>query len=315
MLTIELLRQNAVLKDLPDSALSAIAEMSRNDEQTVIGTRIGELHGQYDKDIFGITGIAKNSGEKSYDYAKRVLSQYKSAGEASSELQAKLDKANNDVKALTKKLADGGADEVIKQQLTDAQAQVRQLQERLTAKESEYEAGKAEYEKAIKDVHVDYAFAAATAGLKFKAGIPESVQKAMLNVAKAEVLAKGTPDFTDDGKGGKTLVLRGSDGNILNNAKNNLNPYTISELVMETSLKDIIDNGKQLTGGGTGPGGAGAGDNKILLDLSGAKSQIEADRMIETYLLANGITRDSAAFSEQSLQLRNDNNISELPIR
>ena len=76
-LTAEVLRANAGLAALSDEQLSIIAEMSRNDENTVIGTRIGELHGQYDNDVLSVTGIAKNQGEKSYDYVKRVLGEYK----------------------------------------------------------------------------------------------------------------------------------------------------------------------------------------------------------------------------------------------
>ena len=37
MLTIEMLRQSSALTGLTDTQLSAIAEMSRNDENTVIG--------------------------------------------------------------------------------------------------------------------------------------------------------------------------------------------------------------------------------------------------------------------------------------
>lgn len=64
MLTIEMLRQSSALTGLTDDQLNAIAEMSRNDENTVIGTKIGALHGQYDTDILGITGIKKKDGEK-----------------------------------------------------------------------------------------------------------------------------------------------------------------------------------------------------------------------------------------------------------
>ena len=81
MLTIEMLRQSSALTGLTDDQLNAIAEMSRNDENTVIGTKIGALHGQYDTDILGITGIKKKDGEKSYDYAKRVLGEYKTKAE------------------------------------------------------------------------------------------------------------------------------------------------------------------------------------------------------------------------------------------
>lgn len=311
-----MLRQNASLTGLTDAQLTAIAEMSKNDENTVIGTKIGALHGQYDSDILSITGIAKNNGEKSYDYAKRVLNDYKSQIGSTATIQAQLANAQKEVQTLKDKLAAGAGDETLKQQLKDAKTQVTQLQTQLTTKEAEFNEAKAKLEGQIKDVHVGYAFQAATEALKFKAGITEGVQKILLASAKAEVLAKGTPDFVDDGKGGKTLVFRGADGNVLNNPANNLNPFTVQELVMQTSIKDVVDTGKQQQGGGTKPivtihntGGT------TLLDLSNVKNQLDADKAIESYLLSNGLTRDSAEFAEQSLQLRTENKVNELPIR
>lgn len=315
MLTTEMLRQSSALTGLTDDQLNAIAEMSRNDENTVIGTKIGALHGQYDADILGITGIKKKDGEKSYDYAKRVLGEYKTKAESVKTIQTQLTAAQAQTAELQSKLEKGAGDETLKQQLKDAKAQVTQLQTRLQTKETEFNTKKAEFDKTIKDTHVDYAFQAATAGLKFKSGITEPIQKTLLNAAKAEVLAKGTPDFIEDGQGGKKLVIRGADGNILNNPKNNLNPYTMQELVMETSLKDVIDTGRQQTGGGTGGFGSGSGGTGGTLDLSGIKSQVEADKAIEAHLLANGLTRDSQEFADQSIQLRTENNVASLPIR
>ena len=315
MLTIEMLRQSSAVTGLTDDQLNAIAEMSRNDENTVIGTKIGALHGQYDADILGITGIKKKDGEKSYDYAKRVLGEYKTKAESAKTIQTQLTAAQAQVAELQSKLEKGAGDETLKQQLKDAKAQVTQLQTQLQTKETEFNTKKAEFDKTIKDTHVDYAFQAATAGLKFKSGITEPIQKTLLNAAKAEVLAKGTPDFIEDGQGGKKLVIRGADGNILNNPKNNLNPYTMQELVMETSLKDVIDTGRQQTGGGTGGFGSGSGGTGGTLDLSGIKSQVEADKAIEAHLLANGLTRDSQEFADQSMQLRTENNVASLPIR
>lgn len=315
MLTIEMLRQSSALTGLTDDQLNAIAEMSRNDENTVMGTKIGALHGQYDADILGITGIKKKDGEKSYDYAKRVLGEYKTKAESAKAIQTQLTAAQAQVAELQSKLEKGAGDETLKQQLKDAKAQVTQLQTQLQTKETEFNTKKAEFDKTIKDTHVDYAFQAATAGLKFKSGITEPIQKTLLNAAKAEVLAKGTPDFIEDGQGGKKLVIRGADGNILNNPKNNLNPYTMQELVMETSLKDVIDTGRQQTGGGTGGFGSGSGGTGGTLDLSGIKSQVKADKAIEAHLLANGLTRDSQEFADQSMQLRTENNVASLPIR
>lgn len=309
-----MLKQNTSLAGLTDAQLTAIATMSQNDENTVIGTKIGALHGQYDADILSITGVKKNDGEKSYDYAKRVLTEYKTQIASTATIQAQLANANKEVEKLKQKLADGAGDEQLKQQLKDAKAQVAQLQTQLTTKEEEFKNNLKELEKKNLETRVDFAFETATSGLKFKDGITDAVKKILLDSAKAEVLAKGTPDFIDDGKGGKKLVFRGTDGNVINNPKNNLNPYTIEELVAESSIKDVIDTGIQQQGGGTKPV-VTTSPNATILDFSNIKNQVDADKAIEAHLLANGLTRDSVEFAEQSMQLRADNKVSELPIR
>lgn len=317
MLTIEMLRQSAALAGLTDAQLNAITEMSKNDENTVISTKIGSLHGQYDADIFGITGIKKNDGEKSYDYAKRVLNDYKAKADSTKTVEAQLTAANTKIAELQDKIAKGEGDAAIRQQLKDTKAQVSQLQSQLQSKEAELTKEKESFKKQLSDIQVDYAFQEATKGMKFKPGITETVQGILLKSAKEEVLRKGTPDFVDDGAGGKKMVFRGADGNILNNVKNNLNPYTVSELLMETSLKDVLDQGRQQTGGGTGAGGGfeAGGQFSGLIDLSAAKTQVEADRMIESYLLQKGLTRDSVEFGEQSMELRKEGNVDNLPLR
>ena len=288
--------------------------MSRNDENTAIGTKIGALHGQYDTDIFNITGVKKNDGEKSYDYAKRVLTSYKTKASAVDTVKAELAAAKATVTELQAKLEKGAADETLAQQLKDAKAQVTQLQAKLKDKETEYKNAQEKFDKDLKDTHVEYAFQSATSGLKFKDGITESIQKTLLNAAKAEVLAKGTPDFVDDGKGGKVLVLRGADGNILNNPSNNLNPYTLTELILETSIKDVLDMGRKQTGIQTGPD-RNRRTSGATFDLSGAKTQVEAYKAIEGYLLSTGLTRDSREFQAQVTKLGAENNVSQLPLR
>ena len=315
MITIEMLNQNAALSTLTDAQKAAITEISKNDEATVIGTKIGALHGQYDADILNVSGIAKAEGEKSYDYLKRVLGDYKTKLDGTKTLSAQLEAQKNKVTELEAKLAAGGSDEALKQQLKDARHQVTQLQTQLTSKTGELDRAKKDYEQKEKDLQVGFAFTNATAGIKFKADVSEPVKKILLAAAKDEILAKGTPDFIDDGNGGKKLVLRDAAGNTLNNPKNNLNPYTIEELVMETSLKDVIDTGRQQPGGGTVPPVKPNGVGGTTLDLSGVKTQLEADTQIEKYLLSTGLTRDNAEFGNKVLEIRNENNVSELPIR
>ena len=309
-----MLNQSESLKGLTDAQKLAITTLSSNDEATVIGTKIGALHGQYDADILSISGISKADGEKTYDYLKRVLGDYKTKLDGTKTLSAQLEAQKKKVTELETKLAAGGSDEAVKQQLKDARHQVTQLQTQLTAKTEELDNAKKDYEKKEKDLQVGFAFTNATAGIKFKADVSEPVRKILLAAAKDEILAKGTPDFIDDGNGGKKLVLRDAAGNTLNNPKNNLNPYTIEELVMETSLKDVIDTGKQQPGGGTKPNPSS--DHRTFnLDLSTAKTQQEADIQIENYLLSTGLTRDNVEFGNKALEIRNENNVSNLPIR
>lgn len=314
MITIEMLNQSESLKGLTDAQKLAITTLSSNDEATVIGTKIGALHGQYDADILSISGISKADGEKTYGYLKRVLGDYKTKLDGTKTLSAQLEAQKKKVTELEAKLAAGGSDEAVKQQLKDARHQVTQLQTQLTTKTEELDRAKKDYEKKEKDLQVGFAFTNATAGIKFKADVSEPVRKILLAAAKDEILAKGTPDFVDDGNGGKKLVLRDAAGNTLNNPKNNLNPYTIEELVMETSLKDVIDTGKQQPGGGTKPNPSS--DHRTFnLDLSTAKTQQEADVQIENYLLSTGLTRDNVEFGNKALEIRNENNVSSLPIR
>src|SRR5574344_1006137 len=301
MLTIEMLQQNTQLSGLTAEQFQSIAEMSRNDENTVIGTKIGALHGQYDTDILNIIGIAKNSGEKSYDYLNRVLKSNKTELDAFATTKQELATAKANITRLEKKIAEGAQDETLKQQLKDAKQQVTQLQSQLSTKQQEFDTEKQRLEKELQSTHVDYAFAAATSGIKFKSDLPVAIQKTLLNAAKAEVLAKGTPEFQQNADGTQKLVFRDTAGNVLNNPKNNLNSYTFEELIMETSLKDVVDTGRQQQGGGTGPLHTGGNGGGSLLDLSGARTQIEADRAIENYLLSNSITRDSEELASQSM--------------
>lgn len=307
-----MLQQNSLLSALTQEQLNAIAEMSHNDEDAVIGARIGALHGQYDTDIFGITGIAKNQGEKSYDYAKRVLNDYKQKIASTATLQAQLANAKTEVEGLKQKIAEGNVDEQVKQQLKDAKALAAQLQDQLTKQTAELAKQKNDYEAQIKGIHVDSAFAEAISGLKFKPGITDGIKDVLIKAAKADVLAKGTPDFVEQ-NGEKVLVFRDGNGNLLNNPANNLKPFTALELIMQTSIKDVIDQGTQQRGGGTGPK---PGQQQLgILDLSGVKTQIEADEVIVNHLLGLGLTRDSAEFAEKSMQLRQENNVNQLPLR
>lgn len=309
MLTLEILQQDETLKALAPEVLSHIASMSQNDEASVIGTKIGELHGKYDADVLSVTGIAKNQGEKSYDYVKRVLSTFKADADNASTVKSELDTAKQTIATLTAQVEKGG-DEAIKRQLNDYKGQVSQLQQQLQTKEASFEQERTQLQTQLRDTKINTAFQTAISGMKFKSSITDGVKQMVLASAKAEVLAKGTPEFADDG----SVVFRDDKQQIIRNAKNGLNPSSFTDLLLETSLKDIIDTGRKQAGGGTRtPEDGGNGSSEIELD--GVKTQLEADQRIANYLLAQGITRDSDEFAQKSLELRTENNVAQLPIR
>lgn len=311
MLTVEMLRGNAALAGLTDEQLNSIAVMSQNDENTVIGNRIGALHGQYDTDILSISGITKNEGEKSYDYMKRVMTGYKSVAASADTLKTEITGLKAEKEKLQKQLESGSADVTLKQALKDTEARLSQAQNKYETSKTELENTKKSYEAKIKDIQVDYAFDKAIAGMTFKADVDDSVKAVLLKDAKQQVLAKGTPDFVEI-NGVRTLVFRDANGLTLNNPTN-LAPLTISEMLSNVeSLKSIL-----------GTGTAGAGTRTVpptpttdpVLQMSQARSQVEADNIIEKYLMDKGYTRYSKEFITESTKLRAQYNVDKLPIR
>ena len=105
--------------------------------------------------------------------------------------------------------------------------------------------------KEVFDIRVETALQTATAGLKFKAGLPESATKVLLGQAIEKI--KGmNPEFIDDGKGGKMLAFKDENGAIMRNPNNQLNPYTPGDLLTrELETMGILDKGRQAAGGGT----------------------------------------------------------------
>lgn len=310
MLTVETLRANQALAGLSAEQYAAIADMSKNDEEVTIGKRIGELHGSYDNDILSVTSVAKNDGEKSYDYLKRVLNDYKTKAAERESLKTQLSEQKQKVADLQKQV-DGGNAEISKQ-LKDEKDLTTSLKSQLTAKETELANAKKDYEAKLLDFRIGTAFDAVFGGLTFKPDITDPVKAAMKQAAKSEVLAKGTLSF-DEAR--NELVLRNDKGEIVRNQANNMNPYTLAELVAETSIKDVLQVGKSGNGSTPPSGGAGgAGGGQSLLDLSTAKTQADADELISAHLVAKGFSTESSEYWEQFTQLRSNNNVSALPM-
>ena len=286
MLTREILIANAALSGLTDEQIAAITTLSANDENSVIAKKTGEIYGGLDADILAASGIAKNGTEKTFDYAKRVVAEFKTKAESASALQTQIDSLTKEKARLEKAIADGATDAETAKALKQAKAD-------LTAVTTQFNDLKSKYDEAE---------------------LPESATKVLL--AQAIDKIKGmNPEYIDDGKGGKILAFKDESGAIMRNPNNQLNPYTPGDLLAkELETMGILDKGRQAGGGGTVPpaGGSGGGGGTTI-DVTGAKTRVEAYEAIAANLMAQGLTAGSEKFDAAMKQAWQDNNIAALP--
>lgn len=310
-LTIETIKANEALASLSEEQLNALTTLSANDEAKTISEAVGKHHGLVEQDVFAISGIEKQQGEKSYEYMKRAMSHYKNSAEGAKVLKEQADAYAQEVASLKKAIAEGKGNEATAKELADAKAAEAALRKQLADGQNEWEQKYKGLQQEVTTTKLDVEFANASNGIKFKPEYPDAVVGTMTNAARAEILSAYTPDWVEH-NGKNVFVLRDKDGQVLLNKKNLSNPYTLAEMLTE-KLAPIIDAGKQATGAGST--GAGSGSGYAAADLGGARTQVEAGRAIESQLLAQGLTRGSKEFTEAKSKIWADADVASLPLR
>lgn len=312
-LTKETLRANESLAGLSDEQVSLIETLSRNDENAVIGNKIGELHGNYDADILAATGIAKQQGEKTYDYLKRAAGEIKRRADKSDEFQQKVTALTGERDALREQLKAGGAG--------DLSAQLAAKEAELKNTKKLYADTKADLDKLTKEsvskmtaLQIGYEIKGAAAALKFKPEIPQAVADlAVQNIVK-EMETAHKPEFIPDGNGGHRLVFKDENGVQLNNPANGLQPFTAAELLTQKlSALGILAEEQKQAGAGTKATPGNAGGSRY--DIGGARTQVEADEMIVEQLCRDGFVKGTPEFTDEHSKIRAENKVQELPLR
>jgi len=305
MLTAELIQGN--ITGLSEEQVNALVELSRNDENQVIGQRIGEIYREFDNTIAASTGIAREGAEKTYAYLKRSAEALKARAGESAGLQAKYDELDAKYQ---KMLTDGGTEETrsqIAQLKTDLESTKAALSESLS------NAQKAEkrHQKEMLDWRVNAEFDRAAASLKFRPDYSQNMVDVLRRDAVNSIKGKYTASFEDD-----TLVFRDKEGKIAVNPSDMLKPYGAADLLAE-HLRGLgaLDEGNKGNGGAGGNGnGRGQGGSRVV-SLSGAKTRTEADDIIVADLLAKGLVSGTAAFAEARDAAWRDNNVMSLPMQ
>ena len=312
MITQEMLAADAALSELTEEQKQAILLMSKNDEEVVIGNRFREVYNQMDATIAQATGVKRDGDEKTYKYLERAVSILAEKANSVDGLKTQVETLTKERDQLQKAVEKGG-DAELKRQLAQANTDLNAVRQQYDTLKSDYDKMKDGHAAELLSMQIDNALSGAKAGLKFKAEFPQAATDTLLAQALNKV--KGmSPEFIDDGKGGKRLVFKGENGEIARNPENHLEFYTAEELLKkELRTMGILDEGRKQQGGGTKE--PLVQQQGAVLDVSAARTQAEADDIIHNQLNAKGLVRGSKEYQEAYTQAWKDNNINKLPVR
>ena len=312
MITIEMLAADAALAGLTDEQKNAIALMSKNDEEVVIGNRFREVYNRLDESIAKETGIPRNGDEKTYNYLERAARTLAAKANSVDGLNTKIADLTKERDKLKQQVAEGG-DEATRKQLAQAQKDLEAVRTQYDTLKADYDKAKTDHAAELLGVQIDNVLAGAQAGLKFKPEFPQAATDTLL--AQALTKIKGmNPDFIDDGKGGKRLVFKGENGEIARDPENHLEPYTAEALLKkELRAMGVLDEGRKQQGGGTSPRQQPNGGGGAAVDVSAARTQVEASEIIAKQLMQKGLINGSKQYQEEFNKAWAENNVISLP--
>ena len=309
MLTKEILLANATLAGLSADQLEAIATLSQNDEAAVIAKKTSEIYGGLDADILVASGVEKSGGEKTYDYAKRVIGTLKKSVDGAKGNADKIAALEADKAKLQAELEKGGGEELQKQ-LNQTQTDLKSVMEKYNTLKADYDKAQSDFAAKLLNTRLDADLAGAAKGLKIKSGIPSAAAEILMKQAFTKLKASH-PEYVDNADGTQSLIFKDADGAVMRNPNNTLNPYTAAELLRkELGEMGVLENrqGKG-TGTNTDPNPVPEG----VIDISGAKNQREAYEIIDKALTAQGKVAGSRAYQDAMDAAWKENNIVTLP--
>jgi hypothetical protein len=229
--------------------------------------KVKEIYDRIDRDVLTSTGIPKNADEKTYDYAVRVLKDFKDQ------------LSNADVKKLKEQIEElkknGGGVE-----LENVRSAAAKKEKDLTDKI-------ALLNQQLVQREINAHLSQAMTGLKFKE-IPKPVLDTYIEATKAKMTARAK---MVDGK----VVFMKEDGT----AELDLATYlpASAETLLREELKDIIDNGIVAKGSGTTPPAnvTKDKDGKTVVSVH-VPASIKTQGELTDHLLKAGLVRGSNEF-------------------
>lgn len=301
LLTAEIIRQQEALKELPDEQVEVITSLANNAFKKEIDDATGVWHRRLEEDIKSLTGKEKPQGLKSYDWLK---SEWQAMQE---ETEKKLKEAVNQAKSAK---PDSKEAEELRKQIADYENLVNEWKNKYSTEKEQLEQKLTEAQKGNLLLEVGFEKAQSLMGVEFDPLLPEDVRNTFIDSKWREVLNSYTPEKTVNDKGQEVTQWRDKDGKLLRNEQNGMALMTTKDLLMK-ELKPIVKAGRNQAGTGTKTGVPG---QAAQMDLRGAKTQVEADDIIASQLLAKGLQRGTPQFAQEHQKIRTENKVNELPL-
>ena len=315
MITIEMLQQQSALNGLTDEQKNAIVTLSKNDEEAVISKRFGEVYRQMDETIARETGIQRNGDEKTYVYLERAARELATKVNSIAGLNTRISELTAERDRLKKAVEDGTGDEKLRKDLQQAQRDLESVTNQYNTLKADYDKQKADHAAELINFRLDNELATAKGGIKFKAELPQTATDVLMQQAVGKIKSL-KHEYVDDGNGGQRLVFIDANGAQMRNPEKQLEFYTVGDLLTkELKAMGVLDEGRKATGISTTPPKVSTQNGAIVLDLSGVRTQTEAQEVIAQTLMKQGLTNGSKAFQEAMTQAWKDNNVQSLPMQ
>ena len=285
-LTLDLLNAQEGLSGLTDEQKTALVGLSEREEEASFNKRFGETLGQMDTVIASEGAIQRNEGEKTSEYMARVIRTLKTSADEGAGYKTTNESLTAEIESLKQKIASGAGNEEIKKELDKLKGELAsakkvngELQESLTKREAEYK-GKLEGYRMESEIN------SALTTITLKKELPEAAKKALIDTAMKGVM--GSKHVFDETAG--VFIFQDADGNPMKDKS--LNNLTVADMLrQQLETMGVLETGRVVPG-------AGGKENPPALttnvDLSTARTRVEADEIITKQLMAQGHAKSDA---------------------
>jgi hypothetical protein len=247
-----------------------------------VGSKIGELHGEYDKNFESVLGIKRPQGEKSYNFwTNQVKSLKEKASAVDEDFINQIKKENEDLKG---KIENNEQAKYFKDLYESTKKtyseQIQEKEQLLT-----------QFQEKQKRFSIESELNKSLAKFTINEALPEDVRSTYINTVYNSLLNEAK--ILEDGS-----IAFYANGELITNKKT-MSKATAEEILSDRLKSILVDKTNAAGGGGADP----AQRKPANVALSAAKNKVELNRLIEDTLMKEGVAKNSTEFIKRADEL------------